>query len=165
MDTRSELGPYAFYGDQSEILQIFRPAKERRSSSSLSFVLSSPWKGKGRSFNTLCLLTVLCYIPPPPPPPPPAPLKIASSFSPLMSQYQSLPSPSNIAFFFPSPSSTLPSLMGVVFSRSSHPPSPYPASACLGDLPESCVTSILTHLEPKDVCRLARLNRAFRGVG
>lgn len=34
----------------------------------------------------------------------------------------------------------------------------------LGDLPESCVASILGYLEPTDICRLARLNRAFRGA-
>ncbi|XP_057976765.1 F-box protein PP2-A12 [Malania oleifera] len=34
----------------------------------------------------------------------------------------------------------------------------------LGDLPEGCVASILTHLDPQEICGLARLNRAFRGA-
>lgn len=34
----------------------------------------------------------------------------------------------------------------------------------LGDLPESCVASILGYLEPTEICTLARLNRAFRGA-
>lgn len=34
----------------------------------------------------------------------------------------------------------------------------------LGDLPESCVASVLMNLEPTDICRLAKLNRAFRGA-
>ncbi|CAI0546971.1 unnamed protein product [Linum tenue] len=34
----------------------------------------------------------------------------------------------------------------------------------LGDLPESCVASILMYLDPPEICRLARLNRAFRGA-
>ncbi|KAA8522347.1 hypothetical protein F0562_013292 [Nyssa sinensis] len=34
----------------------------------------------------------------------------------------------------------------------------------LGDLPEGCVASILVHLGPQEICRLALLNRAFRGA-
>ncbi|KDP25504.1 hypothetical protein JCGZ_20660 [Jatropha curcas] len=34
----------------------------------------------------------------------------------------------------------------------------------LGDLPEGCVASILAYLEPPEICKLARLNRAFRGA-
>ncbi|XP_043697030.1 F-box protein PP2-A13-like [Telopea speciosissima] len=34
----------------------------------------------------------------------------------------------------------------------------------LGDLPESCVSSILMYLDPPDICKLARLNGAFRGA-
>ncbi|XP_042510240.1 F-box protein PP2-A13-like [Macadamia integrifolia] len=34
----------------------------------------------------------------------------------------------------------------------------------LGDLPESCVASILMYLDPPDICKFARLNRAFRGA-
>uniref|UniRef100_A0A5B6ZTL4 Putative F-box protein PP2-A12 n=1 Tax=Davidia involucrata TaxID=16924 RepID=A0A5B6ZTL4_DAVIN len=41
------------------------------------------------------------------------------------------------------------------------PPSPEPS---LGDLPEGCVASILVHLDPPEICRLAILNRAFRGA-
>jgi len=32
----------------------------------------------------------------------------------------------------------------------------------LGDLPESCVALMLMYLDPPDICKLARLNRAFR---
>ncbi|KAF8413104.1 hypothetical protein HHK36_001080 [Tetracentron sinense] len=32
----------------------------------------------------------------------------------------------------------------------------------LGDLPESCVASILAYLDPPEICKLARLNRDFR---
>ncbi|AES62555.1 putative phloem protein [Medicago truncatula] len=31
----------------------------------------------------------------------------------------------------------------------------------LGDIPESCISSILMHLDPHDICKLARVNRAF----
>ncbi|PWA70261.1 F-box domain, cyclin-like protein [Artemisia annua] len=34
----------------------------------------------------------------------------------------------------------------------------------LGDMPESCVALILSYLEPVDICRLARINRAFRAA-
>ncbi|KAL8498350.1 hypothetical protein ACS0TY_021610 [Phlomoides rotata] len=34
----------------------------------------------------------------------------------------------------------------------------------LGDLPEGCVASVLVHLDPPQICRLAMLNRAFRGA-
>lgn len=34
----------------------------------------------------------------------------------------------------------------------------------LGDLPESCVASVLVHLDPPQICSVARLNRAFRGA-
>ncbi|RWR87603.1 F-box domain-containing protein [Cinnamomum micranthum f. kanehirae] len=34
----------------------------------------------------------------------------------------------------------------------------------LGDIPEGCVASILLHLTPTEICKLARLNRAFRGA-
>ncbi|ESW06962.1 hypothetical protein PHAVU_010G091000 [Phaseolus vulgaris] len=32
----------------------------------------------------------------------------------------------------------------------------------LGDLPESCVALMLMYLDPPDICKLARLNKAFR---
>jgi len=32
----------------------------------------------------------------------------------------------------------------------------------LGDIPESCVALVLMYLDPPDICKLARLNRAFR---
>lgn len=31
----------------------------------------------------------------------------------------------------------------------------------LGDIPESCISSILMNLDPPDICKLARVNRAF----
>ncbi|KAJ6962497.1 hypothetical protein NC652_001224 [Populus alba x Populus x berolinensis] len=34
----------------------------------------------------------------------------------------------------------------------------------LGDLPESCVALVLEYLNPSEICRLAKLNRAFRGA-
>lgn len=34
----------------------------------------------------------------------------------------------------------------------------------LGDIPESCVALVLTYLDPPEICKLARLNRAFRGA-
>nr|DAD18798.1 TPA_asm: hypothetical protein HUJ06_020261 [Nelumbo nucifera] len=34
----------------------------------------------------------------------------------------------------------------------------------LDDIPESCVASILLYLDPPQICKLARLNRAFRGA-
>ncbi|KAI3931044.1 hypothetical protein MKW92_031627 [Papaver armeniacum] len=34
----------------------------------------------------------------------------------------------------------------------------------LGDMPESCVASVLMYLDPPEICKLARLNQAFRGA-
>lgn len=34
----------------------------------------------------------------------------------------------------------------------------------LGDIPESCVALVLLYLDPPEICKLARLNRAFRGA-
>ncbi|KAJ3680128.1 hypothetical protein LUZ60_016406 [Juncus effusus] len=34
----------------------------------------------------------------------------------------------------------------------------------LGDMPESCVAAVLLHLDVKEICSVARLNRAFRGA-
>ncbi|KAH9732181.1 F-box protein PP2-A13 [Citrus sinensis] len=34
----------------------------------------------------------------------------------------------------------------------------------LSDMPESCVALVLMHLDPPEICKLARLNRAFRGA-
>ncbi|KAK9072933.1 hypothetical protein SSX86_009369 [Deinandra increscens subsp. villosa] len=46
------------------------------------------------------------------------------------------------------------------------PPSPpaVPPETGLGDLPESVVGSVLVHLNPQQICRLAAVNRAFRGA-
>ncbi|KAG8484287.1 hypothetical protein CXB51_022695 [Gossypium anomalum] len=38
------------------------------------------------------------------------------------------------------------------------------SSPSLGDLPESCVASIIGYLDPPDICKLGKLNRAFRGA-
>ncbi|XWS38416.1 hypothetical protein CRYUN_Cryun19dG0129400 [Craigia yunnanensis] len=38
------------------------------------------------------------------------------------------------------------------------------SSLCLGDLPESCVASIIGYLDPPEICKLAKLNRAFRSA-
>ncbi|RCV46890.1 hypothetical protein SETIT_9G567400v2 [Setaria italica] len=43
-------------------------------------------------------------------------------------------------------------------------PSGKVARAGLGDLPELCAAEVLLHLDAPDICRLARLNRAFRGA-
>lgn len=32
----------------------------------------------------------------------------------------------------------------------------------LSDIPESCIASVLSYLDPPEICDLARLNRAFR---
>lgn len=34
----------------------------------------------------------------------------------------------------------------------------------LGDLPESCVASVLVYMDPPQICKLSLLNRAFRGA-
>ncbi|KAL1828400.1 hypothetical protein DCAR_0207606 [Daucus carota subsp. sativus] len=34
----------------------------------------------------------------------------------------------------------------------------------LGDLPESCVASVLEYMDPQEICKVAVLNRAFRGA-
>ncbi|KAF7828314.1 F-box protein PP2-A12-like [Senna tora] len=39
-----------------------------------------------------------------------------------------------------------------------------PSKPTLGDLPESCVALILEHMDPPQICKLAKLNRAFHGA-
>lgn len=39
-----------------------------------------------------------------------------------------------------------------------------PLQPMLGDIPESCIASVLMYLDPPEICKLARLNRAFRGA-
>nr|CAD1821367.1 unnamed protein product [Ananas comosus var. bracteatus] len=34
----------------------------------------------------------------------------------------------------------------------------------MADLPESCVAEVLLHLDPPEICRMARLSRTFRGA-
>ncbi|KAK8691789.1 hypothetical protein V6N13_075285 [Hibiscus sabdariffa] len=43
-------------------------------------------------------------------------------------------------------------------------PSVSSSSPTLGDLPEICVASIIRHLNPPEICKLAELNQAFRGA-
>ncbi|KAG9132187.1 hypothetical protein Leryth_024788 [Lithospermum erythrorhizon] len=51
--------------------------------------------------------------------------------------------------------------MGSSFSfLTTKPPSP-PRQTTLDDLPESCVASVLEHLDPQKICQLAMLNKAF----
>lgn len=38
------------------------------------------------------------------------------------------------------------------------------SSPSFGDLPESCVASIIGYLDPLEICKLGKLNRAFRGA-
>ncbi|KAM7275162.1 hypothetical protein ACFE04_017028 [Oxalis oulophora] len=38
------------------------------------------------------------------------------------------------------------------------------STTTLGDVPESCVASIISHLDPPQICQLSQLNRAFRGA-
>uniref|UniRef100_A0A2P2KVZ5 F-box protein PP2-A12 isoform X2 n=1 Tax=Rhizophora mucronata TaxID=61149 RepID=A0A2P2KVZ5_RHIMU len=45
------------------------------------------------------------------------------------------------------------------FCLPSSPPKPN-----IGDLPENCVASILSLIDPPEICKLARMNRAFRGA-
>lgn len=33
----------------------------------------------------------------------------------------------------------------------------------LGDIPESCISLVLAYLDPPEICKLARVNRAFHG--
>lgn len=57
--------------------------------------------------------------------------------------------------------------MGTSFSLFTSDPDgslPLQSKSGLGDLPEGCVALILEYLEPQDICKLARLNRAFRGA-
>lgn len=54
-----------------------------------------------------------------------------------------------------------------VFSSSSNEGSSLDDSVSrpgLGDLPECCITSILTQFTPLEICKLAQLNRAFWGA-
>jgi hypothetical protein len=39
-----------------------------------------------------------------------------------------------------------------------------PVAVGLGDLPELCAAEVLLRLDPPEICRLARLNHAFRGA-
>lgn len=39
-----------------------------------------------------------------------------------------------------------------------------PIRPSLGDVPESCISSILMFLDPPEICKLAMLNKAFHGA-
>ncbi|XP_008234283.1 PREDICTED: F-box protein PP2-A13 [Prunus mume] len=39
-----------------------------------------------------------------------------------------------------------------------------PAKPGLGDLPESCISSIFMYLDPPEICKLAQMNRPFRAA-
>ncbi|KAG8382293.1 hypothetical protein BUALT_Bualt05G0061700 [Buddleja alternifolia] len=55
--------------------------------------------------------------------------------------------------------------MGSSFSLSAYSGSSAAVpSPGLGDLPESCVASVLVYLDPPQICQMAMLNRAFRGA-
>lgn len=54
--------------------------------------------------------------------------------------------------------------MGIRFSSSQAAPSESSPASSLGELPESCVAQIMTYMDPPQICKLATLNRAFRGA-
>lgn len=54
--------------------------------------------------------------------------------------------------------------MGSSFSNLNGDTNGYSTRPSLGDIPESCVASVILHLTPPEICNLARLNRAFRGA-
>ncbi|XP_028208764.1 F-box protein PP2-A12-like [Glycine soja] len=54
--------------------------------------------------------------------------------------------------------------MGIRFSSSQPAPSESSPASSLGELPESCVAQIMTYMDPPQICKLATLNRAFRGA-
>ncbi|XP_015878029.3 F-box protein PP2-A14 [Ziziphus jujuba] len=39
-----------------------------------------------------------------------------------------------------------------------------PSKPGLGDLPDNCISSIFTYLDPPEICKFSRLNRTFRGA-
>lgn len=51
--------------------------------------------------------------------------------------------------------------MGANISSSGGSFSSSSSRTCLGDIPESCISSLLMNLDPPDICKLARVNRAF----
>ncbi|XP_076951961.1 F-box protein PP2-A13-like [Bidens hawaiensis] len=54
--------------------------------------------------------------------------------------------------------------MGANTSLLTQESSTHPTKLNLGDIPESCVALVLSNLDPPEVCKLARLNRAFRAA-
>ncbi|CAN1253645.1 F-box protein PP2-A11 [Linum perenne] len=68
----------------------------------------------------------------------------------------------NWSSIFMDPVATCSLLGAFPFSAQQSPPPPPPLTPTMGDLPESCVATVLANLDPLDICRLAKLNRAFR---
>ncbi|KAL5727685.1 hypothetical protein ACHQM5_000853 [Ranunculus cassubicifolius] len=55
--------------------------------------------------------------------------------------------------------------MGAGFSNSAKEIDNFGAKRpSLGDIPEGCVANVLIHLDPQEICKLAKLNRAFSGA-
>jgi hypothetical protein len=54
--------------------------------------------------------------------------------------------------------------LGPIGSLGSNGSSALQPKPSLGDLPESCVALLLVNLDPLEICKLARLNRAFCGA-
>lgn len=54
--------------------------------------------------------------------------------------------------------------MGLAFGKHASGLSAQSKKTRLGDLPESCVAMVLMNLDPKDICTMAMLNRAFYGA-
>ncbi|KAJ6840528.1 putative F-box protein PP2-A13 [Iris pallida] len=54
--------------------------------------------------------------------------------------------------------------MGSSWSMAEEAGSPEGSAPGLGDVPEGCVAEVLARLEPPEICRLARISRAFRAA-
>ncbi|XP_031280527.1 F-box protein PP2-A12 [Pistacia vera] len=54
--------------------------------------------------------------------------------------------------------------MGVGVSDLAAETDSYSRSPGLGDIPENCISSILLHFDPPEICKLALLNRTFHGA-
>lgn len=56
------------------------------------------------------------------------------------------------------------SFMGAAFAKDSIPPCSSSNSSSFEDIPENCISIVLTYLDPPEICNLARVNRAFRAA-
>lgn len=54
--------------------------------------------------------------------------------------------------------------MGAGISGFAAADSPSSSSPSLGDIPESCISTILMHFDPPEICKLALLSRTFHGA-